>query len=73
MTAAHCFCNQENFKCEKKENKGIYKWFPKYNLRTTVIVHFGIQSGQVGRVTSANTRGLTKIVVHPNYSVGGTH
>ena len=42
-----------------------------YNFRTFAIVHFGIQSGQVGRVTAANTRGLTKIVVHPNYSVGG--
>ena len=42
-----------------------------YNFRTFAIVHFGIQSGQVGRVTAARTRSLTKIIVHEKYRVDG--
>lgn len=68
VTAAHCFCNQaKSFQCKKRGAK----WIPKYNFRTFVKVHFAIQAGQVGRVTEARTRRLTKIIVHENYDVNG--
>ena len=75
VTAAHCFCNQKkSFKCTNKNKDGRKKkWIPDYNFRTFTKVHFGIQAGQVGRVTLRQTRRLSKIIVHENYSVEGRH